>query len=281
MTSDLLEFSISQYLDGNLSSEETAALEAQLKIDPAAQALLEAYRQLDSLMKSPPALPVIHWENLSVHLSRAVAEDCEQFEFAVSQFADGTLSPDEAAEVEARLADDPAARTLLSQHQQLNDLLKSPAMLPAIQWEKLAAHLSDFVADASEPQPIKLFSNRWVRGLSSLALAACVLIASALGIRHKMFNHGPAVDQVVIGPLSTGLTSVAITPSTTPILVEIAGPDSETPQGVAMAEISISAGPEASTDESPAFAEGIVARSPRSLMASNAAEVQDGALMPY
>jgi anti-sigma factor RsiW len=43
MTSEALEFSISQYLDGNLPTDEEAALVERLATDPAARALFAEY----------------------------------------------------------------------------------------------------------------------------------------------------------------------------------------------------------------------------------------------
>ena len=46
-----LEFSISQYLDGTLGESERVALEAKLKTDAAAEALLVEYRALDQTLR--------------------------------------------------------------------------------------------------------------------------------------------------------------------------------------------------------------------------------------
>jgi anti-sigma factor RsiW len=278
MNLEQLEFAISQYLDGSLPAAETAALEARLNEDAGARELLEEYRKVDTLLKAPAALPVVAWEKLSAHLSNAVNE-AEQFEFAISQHADGTLPADQAASVEARLHEDAAARELLGQHRKLNDLLKSPAALPAIRWEKLAEHLSHVVADAAEPPSIKLFPNRWVRGATRLAIAACVLLASSVGIHSYLAHRGGTGVPVpiVIGPSQVDPTQVAMKP----IVVQIGGAETQTLQGPAVATITIGAGPGAGADDSPAFAEGIITTSPRSLIASNAATAQDSTLMPY
>ena len=281
MIDNEFEFSLSQYLDNNLSTAETAALEARLQSDPAARELLEEYRRIDSLLKAPSPMPAIAWDKLANHLSDATADDAEQFEFAISQYADGHLSPDQLADFEARLTENPVAQATLSHHRQLNSVLKSSAHLPEMHWDRLAAHLSNAIADVAEPPSIKLFPNRWVRGFGSLAMAACVLIASVLGIRSYLSHPKPTENQVVISPKSTGSVNVAINTQATPILVEIGGPDPEPATGIAVADISIGAGPQAAINDSPAFAEGIITRSPRSLIASNAATVQDSAQMPY
>ena len=51
MISEELEFQISQYADGSLSAEETAALEAVLASDSEAAALLADYRKLDATIQ--------------------------------------------------------------------------------------------------------------------------------------------------------------------------------------------------------------------------------------
>src|SRR5258706_13819467 len=171
MLDEQLEFSISQYLDGTLSPDEAAALEARLKDDAAARELLEEYRNLNALLKSPAGLPAIAWDELAAHLSRSVRE-AEQAEFAISQYADGVLPADEVEAIEARLAEDAGARGLLEEHRRASALLKAPDALPEIQWQRLASHLSDVVADAAEPPTIKLFARPWVRGFAGLAMAA-------------------------------------------------------------------------------------------------------------
>src|SRR5438270_7791175 len=161
MQDEQLEFSISQYLDGTLSSEEIAALEARLKDDAAARELLEEYRKVNALLKSPATLPAIAWDELAAQLSQSIRE-AEEHEFQISQYVDGVLPADEVVAVEARLADDAGARDLLEEHRKVNVLLKAPDALPEIQWRRLAAHLSDVVADAAEPRTIKLFARPWV-----------------------------------------------------------------------------------------------------------------------
>ena len=72
MTRDELEFSISQYLDGNLVGEEESALEERLAGDADARALLAEYRGLDRALRSMPA-PAVDFEALAGSISEAVA----------------------------------------------------------------------------------------------------------------------------------------------------------------------------------------------------------------
>src|SRR5438105_4199164 len=114
----------------------------------------------------------------------------EELEFSISQYLDGSLSAEEIAALEARLEVDAAARELLEGHRRVNVLLKAQNGLPAIRWDRLADHLSGVIADAAEPRTIKLFARPWVRGFAGLAMAACLLVASAVGIRKYFFSQG-------------------------------------------------------------------------------------------
>ena len=71
MQIDDLEYSISQYLDGNLTGAEKTALEVRLREDPEVQAMLAEYRRLDAALRALP-LPVVRWEALSRFISSAV-----------------------------------------------------------------------------------------------------------------------------------------------------------------------------------------------------------------
>ena len=72
MTEELLQFAISQYLDGNLPADEVAALEKRLTEDPHAQRLLKEYRLLDSLMVAGLKVPETNWDSLALEISKAV-----------------------------------------------------------------------------------------------------------------------------------------------------------------------------------------------------------------
>src|SRR5690348_17119169 len=72
----------------------------------------------------------------------------DPLEFQISQYLDGSLPADEVAALEARLAEDAAARELLEEYRKLNALLKAPAALPDLAWDKLADYICSAVADA-------------------------------------------------------------------------------------------------------------------------------------
>jgi anti-sigma factor RsiW len=70
----------------------------------------------------------------------------ERLEFAISQYLDGDLPPQERAALEQRLAADPAARQLLEQYRSLNNAMRSAARLPPVNWQRLAQAISGAVA---------------------------------------------------------------------------------------------------------------------------------------
>ena len=72
MISENLEFSISQYVDGTLSADERAAVEAELAVDPSARAALAEHRRLNDLLATPPA--GLDWDRVASHLTAFVAD---------------------------------------------------------------------------------------------------------------------------------------------------------------------------------------------------------------
>lgn len=74
MTTDELEFSISQYLDGTLPATERDALETRLGSDAGARALYAEYESLQGVLKAAP-LPTVRWDAFAEHISAAVARE--------------------------------------------------------------------------------------------------------------------------------------------------------------------------------------------------------------
>jgi anti-sigma factor RsiW len=77
MKSDDLEFQISQYLDGTLSSAQIIALEKRLAEDGGARELLGEYQKLQAHLGSAMPPPVMQWDRLEKRLSSAVKESRE------------------------------------------------------------------------------------------------------------------------------------------------------------------------------------------------------------
>src|SRR4051812_18412900 len=69
-----------------------------------------------------------------------------QLEFAITQYLDGTLPPEQVEAVQARLATDPAAQAYLAEHEELTALLRSQPV-PELDWADLSGDLSAVVTD--------------------------------------------------------------------------------------------------------------------------------------
>jgi len=74
MTTEQLEFEISQYADGTLPPASRAALESRLASDARARALLDEYRKLDAAFASARPIPALNWDRLATAISAAVAD---------------------------------------------------------------------------------------------------------------------------------------------------------------------------------------------------------------
>jgi anti-sigma factor RsiW len=142
----------------------------------------------------------------------------EQLEFAISQYIDDVLPPLERAALERRLAEDANARETLEEYRRLQQLLRSPAPLPEVRWDRLAAHLSEVVA--RQPLPVRHYALR-SRLVSGLAIAASLLLAvgitaivfltqdqpmldppsvAVVEVGQQQAPAGPVVQEVAIGP---------------------------------------------------------------------------------
>jgi anti-sigma factor RsiW len=75
----------------------------------------------------------------------------EQLEFAITQYLDGTLPPEELGALERRLADDAEARALLEEHRALTALLRTQP-LPEMDWADVARDLSAVVTGTVSEQ---------------------------------------------------------------------------------------------------------------------------------
>jgi hypothetical protein len=73
MTHEELENLITQSLDGLLSPEQQAELDAELARNPAARQLRDEYASLDSALKTTP-LPAINFDLMARRISQAVEE---------------------------------------------------------------------------------------------------------------------------------------------------------------------------------------------------------------
>ena len=75
----------------------------------------------------------------------------EQLEFAITQYLDGTLPPEELGALETRLAVDPQAQALLGEHERLTTALRGEP-LPELDWAEVARDLSAVVTGTVSEQ---------------------------------------------------------------------------------------------------------------------------------
>jgi hypothetical protein len=231
MTQEEVEFAITQYLDGTLPAKDVAALEARLAEDAQARELLEQHRRLLGMLRAE-AGPAVAWDELAKDFSAVVTGTVDAEAKAADQKLNGLLRSAMppvpavrwealAERISASIDVEAAARD--EQDDKLDEALRAlPA--PAVNWDRLAAHLSDAVAreDAAATKLRgKVFSLRWVRTASQLAVAACLAVAAAVGIRAYLHRPGPVGPQRVAvveigGPekrAGTAVASVEIGPS--------------------------------------------------------------------
>ncbi len=178
----------------------------------------------------------------------------EDLEFRISQYIDGTLDEPQRRALEAEIVRNPEAAVLLEQFRQIDQALQTSLPLPDINYDALAARISDAIA--AEDQPHVLFSFKWVRHAVSVAAAACILLVGGLWIHNSgLFDASDNGDA----------------------FVHVTGPQSEAAFAAPVQVIHI--GPSPWTDRTPAT-EALVARPSKLVIASASAEPYDNAL-PY
>ena len=197
----------------------------------------------------------------------------EQLEFQIAQFADGTLPAGERAALERVLADNADARVLLDEYRRLDATLKREMPAPAMNWDKLAAHLSDAVA--AEDRATTTIA--WpLRHAGKLAAAAVILIIIGSMLLWSLRPGVPRDNSFVnIVPPSRP------TPNPTAVaIVEISGPAAQPASQPAVAQIEI--GPSQWARETNfGVADQVVYRPPRVMIASGQIDRQDTGRLPF
>ncbi len=174
----------------------------------------------------------------------------EEFEFLLTQYLDGALSPDQAQQVRRRIQEDSSAQQLYAEYKRLDVLMSSAPAMPNIQWDVLGDKISKEVA--AQPSPVRSYKMplAWVG--ASVALAACALITVgvALGI------HGPQPGPDIAAQAPQTASAVATVSGS---LSRVIGPQSEAPAGPSGATIQIIPPQSvADGDEFIPYAEGVV-----------------------
>jgi anti-sigma factor RsiW len=252
MTLEQLEFSITQYLDGTLPAEDVGALEARLASDPQARAMLDEQRALTDLLRSQPG-PDLDWAEVARDLSAVVTGTVSEQSRVEDQKLNAVLKaatalPEirwEALSQQISAAVDAAVTDTDADDERFDEMLRSASQpLLALNWDRLASHLSGAVAAAEaereeerEERPAVLGRIGWVRTFGSLAVAACVLVATGLGLRSYMTTGGNtnAGGSHVVAPTPV---PPQVAQATTP-KVEIDVPTAEDTKQPAVAEITI------------------------------------------
>ena len=194
----------------------------------------------------------------------------EQLEFQISQYVDGTLSPAEVAALEQTLAGDAEARAVLEDFRKVDATLKRTGIpLPAINWDRLADHISAAVADedrATTSIPIRAW---WVR---RIAVAAAVGIVVGVGILWP--RHGGPQDVANSGDGGVNATNAVA-------VVQITGPEVATAAPDVQINIDGPSG-DPSRQANYRIAEDIIYRPSRVVIASGQVDRQDNpSRLPY
>jgi len=195
--------------------------------------------------------------------------NADNLEYLVSQYADGSLSALEVADVEKALAAQPEARELLQQYRTLDGALRAMP-LPAVRWEALTAHLSNAVAAHGEPEPqvaTKVYAMPWVRSVARWSIAAAVLLATGVGI------HAYRAQRLTVAKLTPDRVHVEQ-------FARIEGPQAEASTGQAVADVEIGPPPALADGgrrewQDWGSAEAVVTGAPRVIIASGPGTAQD------
>jgi hypothetical protein len=269
MSPEQLEFILTQDLDGTLPPEQLDALERTLE-NSRAQSLRDEHERLTALLRSQQ-LPDMDWDDLARDFCAVVTGTVDEQTRAEDQqlnaiLATATPLPElQWDELSRRIsaAVDVEIENGDAEDQQLVELLRS-APMPLVNWDRLAGHLSQTIAAktaAAPGAPMRIADERpavigrigWVRTASRIAMAACVLLATGVGIRMYMHNQGGS--NRAVGPTNIAPPGQAI------VMVET--PQIETTKQAAIAEISIGPSKEYVASADPdSYRRGVASRSP-------------------
>jgi len=166
----------------------------------------------------------------------------EEFEFSLSQYADGTLPDERRAEVERRLAEDTGARAALDEIRRLDERLRAlTPPPPQMQWDRLAEFISDSVQERAR-------YSIWARRATAWAAAALVFLCVGL-FAWRITRPMPGTQ------MARGL------PAAHQTFIEVSGPTAQAPLGPSVLEVAVGrpAGAAASQYEND---EGLVVQRP-------------------
>jgi anti-sigma factor RsiW len=132
-------------------------------------------------------------------MNEAVAgmkKDSQHLDFLVSQYVDGCLEGTSRKSVEQQLLHDPAARSLYSEHREVQDLLDDWGnRIPLIDWADFDRNLDARLEKEQQEQARSLNFRRRMR---PVAAAAALLIAVGIGYVWSTVSHGTRQDAVAV-----------------------------------------------------------------------------------
>jgi anti-sigma factor RsiW len=159
----------------------------------------------------------------------------EDFEFLISQYADGTLAGDKREAVRVRIESDPVATALLSEFRRIDQMLQTSSPVPSINYDVLQSHISEAIDDA-RPAVAGRIGPAFQSWKMWTSVAAGLMIAVGIG---NMMHRSPTV--------AVKLTNVPTKANPSPVPVPgemvVVGPAVESPVGPAVEEIKIGPSP--------------------------------------
>jgi len=199
----------------------------------------------------------------------------EQLEFQIAQYADGTLPPAERAALEQALANDADARALLEEYRRLDATLKRELPVPAMNWDRLAAHLCDAVAEEDRATT----TIAWpLRNWGKIAAAAAIMLLIGTIALLTLRPTAP-VTNVVVNTPSTPQNGTPATNNVT-VVVVVSGPAAQTASAAPIVEINV--GPSAWAKQTNyGVTDQVVYREPRVMIASGRIDRQDTGRLPF
>jgi len=186
----------------------------------------------------------------------------EDLEFIISQYIDGGLSPEQIAALEERLTIDAEARKLLDEYRRLDVAMNVALATPAVKWDRLADHISRAVDEQEQREEAsrrRVFTIGWT---GRIAIAAAIALAVGLSLYPWSSATKPGVS-----PSPTG---------TTPMAINVQGPQIETATGPGVLDVKIGPSPTvAAADNAWRYADSIVAEPSRVTIAGALPAIDD------
>ena len=201
----------------------------------------------------------------------------EQLEFQIAQYADGTLPAAEIAALERELAENADARALLDEYRRLDATLKRELPVPAMDWDRLTAHLCDAVAAEDRATTTIAWPLRnWGK---VAAAAAIVLIVGTIALL-QLRPTAPVTNVVVNNPPPSSSPQNGTPSTNVTVVVVVSGPAAQTAQAAPVVEVNV--GPSAWAKQTNyGVTDQVVYRQPRVIIASGQLDRQDSGRLPF